>query len=169
MIVAFRDFRDVEYFIPKEIFEKAGIEVKTASNKTGVAIGADGGEAKVDLLVSEINPKDYDAIIFVGGPGALNSLDNETSYELIKQAVSENKIVAAICISPVILAKSGVLKGKKATVWSSLFDKSPINTLKEHGANYEGKSIVRDGKIITANGPNAAEEFGKEILKALTE
>ena len=33
MIVAFKDFRDEEYFVPKEILETAGAEVKTASNK----------------------------------------------------------------------------------------------------------------------------------------
>ena len=49
MIIAFRDFRDKEYFVPKEILEKAGIEVKTASNKKGTAIGADGGDTEVDL------------------------------------------------------------------------------------------------------------------------
>ena len=42
MIIAFRDFRDAEYFVPKEILEEAGVEVKTASNKLGVAVGADG-------------------------------------------------------------------------------------------------------------------------------
>ena len=49
MIIAFKDFRDAEYFVPKEIFEKAGAEVKTVSDKLGTAIGADGGDTKVDL------------------------------------------------------------------------------------------------------------------------
>ena len=166
MIIAFRDFRDAEYFVPKEILEKAGVEVKTASNKLGVAIGADGGEAKVDLLVSEINVADFDAIIFVGGPGALKNLDNEESYKLIKETVSQNKVLASICISPVILAKSGVLEGKKATVWTDPFS-SQAKILKEKGAIYEKKNVVVDGKIITANGPQAAEEFAKAIVEAL--
>lgn len=169
MIIAFRDFRDAEYFIPKEIFEKEGIEVKTASNKKGTAIGADGGEAEVEFLISEINPKEYDAVIFVGGPGALNALDNESSYKLARETIAENKILAAICIAPTILAKAGVLKGKNATVWSSLFDKSPIKVLKENGANYIAEPVVRDGNIITANGPEAAKKFGEEISKALTQ
>jgi protease I len=169
MIIAFRDFRDAEYFVPKEILEKAGIEVKTASNKMGTAIGADGGDTNVDLLVSQINISDFDAIIFVGGPGCLDALDNEDSYKVAKEAVSQNKVLASICISPVILAKAGVLKGKKATVWSSPMDRGPVKILKENGAIYEDKSVVVDGKIITANGPGAAEEFARAIVKLLTE
>jgi protease I len=167
MIIAFRDFRDVEYFVPKEILEKAGIEVKTASNKSGTAIGADGGDTNVDLLVSQIKVADFDAIIFVGGPGCLDALDNENSYKVAKEAVSQNKVLAAICISPVILAKAGVLEGKRATCWTDPLG-SQAKILKEKGAIFEKKSVVVDGKIITGNGPSAAEEFGKAIVELLT-
>ena len=168
MIIAFKDFRDEEYFVPKEILEKAGAEVKTASNKIGTAIGADGGEVKVDLLVSEINPTDFYAIIFIGGPGCLKNLDDESSYRVAQETVSQNKVLASICISPVILAKAGVLEGEKATVWSSVMDRSPIKILQNNGAIYEDKRVVVEGKIITGNGPGAAEEFGQAIVEALT-
>ena len=167
IIVAFRGFRDEEYFVPKDILEKAGVEIKTASNQKGPAIGADGGEVEVDLLVSEINSANFDAIVFIGGPGCLLSLDNENSYKVVKETISQNKILAAICISPAILAKAGVLQGKKATVWSSVMDKSAVKTLKENGVIYEDKPVVVDEKIITASGPDAAKEFGEEIIKAL--
>ncbi|MCD6402456.1 DJ-1/PfpI family protein [bacterium] len=168
MIVAFRDFRDEEYFIPKEILLAAGAEVKTASNQKGKAIGAGGGEAEVDLLVSNINPEEFDAVVFVGGPGCLENLDNDVSYKVIKDTVSQNKVLGAICISPVILAKAGVLEGKEATVWSSPMYKSPINILEENGANYTGESVEVDGKIVTANGPAAAKEFGEKLVEVLT-
>ena len=168
-IISFRDFRDEEYFTPKEILENAGAEVKTASNRIGTAIGADGGEAEIDFLVSEINPADFDAVVFVGGPGCLSSLDNENSYKLIKEAVAKNKVLAAICIAPVILAKAGVLRGKKATVWTNPMDKSAVKILEDSGAIYEDKSVVVEGKIITASGPAAAKEFGQAIVKVLTQ
>jgi len=168
MIIAFRDFRDAEYFVPKEILEKAGIEVKTASNKKGIAIGADGGDVKVDLLVSEINPAEFAAVVFIGGSGCLENLDNESSYRVAQETVSQNRVLASICISPVILAKAGVLEGKKATVWSSVMDRSPIKILQNNGAIYEDKRVVVEGKIITGNGPGAAKEFGETIVEVLT-
>jgi protease I len=166
MIVAFRDFRDQEYFVPRKIFEDSKIEVKTASNKKGRAIGADGGDVEVDFLISEVSVDEFDAIVFVGGPGALEHLDNENSYKLAKEAVEKGKILGAICISPVILAKAGILKGKKATVWTD-FTKSQAKILKENGAIFEEKDVVVDGKIVTGNGPGAAEKFAKEIVNLL--
>lgn len=168
MILAFRDFRDEEYFIPREILLAGGAEVKTASNQKGTAIGAGGGEAEVDILISEINPEDFDAVVFVGGPGCLKNLDNDSSYKVIKNTVSQDKVLGAICISPVILAKAGVLEGRSATVWSSPLDKSPIKILEENGANYINENVVIDGKIITANGPSAAKEFGEKLVELLT-
>jgi len=168
MITAFKDFRDEEYFVPREILETAGAEVKTASNQKGTAIGADGGEVEVDLLVSEVNSANFDAVIFIGGPGCLTNLDNEESYRIAQEAVSKNKTIAAICISPTILAKAGVLEGKKTTVWSSPMDKGPVKILEDNGAIYEDKPVVVDGKIITGNGPAAAEEFGEAIVQVLT-
>lgn len=167
MVVAFRDFRDEELFTPKQVLENEGIEVKLASDQKGIAIGADGGEANIDYLISEVNIDDFSAIIFVGGPGCLSHLDNEQSYHLLKEAKEKDKIIAAICISPVILAKAGILEGKRATVWSSPLEKTPINILKENGAIYEEEMVVVNEKIITANGPAAAKEFGKTILEIL--
>lgn len=167
MIIAFRDFRDAEYFVPKEILEKGGILVKTASNREGTALGADGGEADVDLLLEKINPEEFDAVIFVGGPGCLKNLDNEISYKLARETLEKGKILGAICIAPVILAKAGVLKDKKATVWTSTLDKSPAKILKENGAEYLQEKVVQDGNLITAEGPKAAEDFGKKILENL--
>jgi len=169
MIIAHRDFRDEEYFVPKEILEGAGAEVKTASNQMGRALGADGGEVEIDLLVKDLNPAEFDVVVFIGGPGCLGNLDNENSYQVAKETVSQNKILASICISPIILAKAGVLKGKKATVWSSPMDRSPVKILEENGAIYQDELVVVDGKIITGNGPGAAKEFGEAIVEVLTE
>jgi len=167
-LIAFKDFRDQEYFVPKEILEKGGIKVKTASTRKGQAIGADGGDTNIDLTLEEINLTDFDGIVFVGGPGCLEYLDNEKSYKIAKETVVENKILAAICISPIILAKAGVLDDRKATVWTSALERGPVKILEENGAEFINEKIIQDGNIITADGPAAAEEFGKKILEILT-
>lgn len=169
MIIAFKDFRDEEYFVPKGILEAAGAEAKTASSQKGTAIGADGGEVEVNLLVSEINPADFDAVIFIGGPGTLKYLENEDSYKVVRETVSQEKVLAAICIAPVILAKAGVLEGKKATVWSSSLDKSAVKILEENGAIFQDELVVVDGKLITGNGPTAAKEFGETLVEILSQ
>lgn len=167
MVIAFKDFRDEEYFVPKEILEESGAEVKTASSKTGYALGADGSETAVDYLVQDVDLNNFDAVVFVGGPGCLANLDNENSYNLAREVVAKNKILAAICVSPVILAKAGVLNGKSATVWSSVMDKSAIKILEQNNVIYKEGKVVVDGRIITGNGPAAAIEFTEAIIKIL--
>ncbi len=167
MIIAFNNFRDEEYFVPRQIFDKAGIEVKVVSNKIGTAKGSQGGEVNAELSLNDLNVADFDAIVFVGGPGALNYLDNQEAYRIARDAVKNNKILAAICISPAILAKAGVLKDKKATVWTSALNKEAQKVLEENGAIYQKDNVVRDGGIITGNGPEAAETFAITVIDAL--
>lgn len=164
IIIAFKDFKDEEYLIPRGILEKAGADIRVVSDELGMASGVDGEEVKVDIKLHDLDVSEFDAVVFVGGSGALDHLDNQDSYRIAEDAVSQNKVLAAICISPVILAKAGVLKGKKATVWTDAFNKGPKKILEENSAEFQDKDVVIDGKIITANGPGAAGEFGKAII-----
>jgi len=167
MIVASKDFRDEEYFVPREIFDEAGFTVRVVSDEIGTAQGTDGGELNVDIDLSDLDVLNFDAIVFIGGPGALTYLDNEDSYKVAKDAIIQNKILAAICISPAILAKAGVLIGKKATIWISPLDKSAQKTLEQNGAIYQKDSVVQDGNIITGNGPAAVKAFANKIVDSL--
>jgi len=165
-IIAFRGFKDEEYLKPKAVLESGGVEVETFSNKKGVAIGSE-GEGVVVKELDDLGVVNFHAIIFVGGPGALDSLDNEKSYAISKETLAQNKILAAICISPVILSKAGVLENKKATAWTSSLNKKPRQILKDNNAIFIDKDVIIDGNIITANGPSAANDFGQKILDSL--
>ena len=164
LVIAFRDFRDEEYFIPKQTLESAGAIITTASTSLGKAIGKLGGEAEINVLLEDIKVEDYDAVLFIGGPGAANYIEDETCHRIARETVGANKVLGAICIAPAILAKAGVLEGKKATVWSSAMDKSAVKILKESGAECLVDSVVVDGNIITASGPQAAKEFAQKII-----
>jgi protease I len=167
MVVTFRDFRDAEYFIPADILTTCGAEIVNVSTQKGMAVGADGGDIEVQLTPQEFRVEDFDALVFVGGPGMGKNLENKDFQRMAQQAAKTGKVLGAICIAPVLLAKAGVLQGKKATVWSSPMDKSPINMLKEAGAAYQNEDVVIDDKIITANGPDAAESFGEALVEML--
>ncbi len=168
LIIAFKNFRDEEYFIPKGVFEREGFQTKTASTKEGIALGLFGGEADVDLVADRIKVKDFDAVVFVGGPGTLEYLDNESFYCIARESKKENILLGAICIAPMILANAGVLTEKKATVWTSQMDKKAISILRDGEALYQDKDVVCDGRIITASGPEVAEKFAEEISRELT-
>ncbi|MDN3514037.1 MAG: DJ-1/PfpI family protein [Candidatus Brocadia sp.] len=164
MIIASNNFRDEELLKPKEVLEKNGIVVTVASSSLKEATGMLGAKVKPDVLFTNINTGDYDAVIFVGGSGANEYWDNSTAHKIATDAHNSKKIVGAICIAPVTLARAGLLKDKKATTYSST-----VSDIKSAGANYTGADVERDGNIITASGPTAAQKFGEAIVKALSQ
>lgn len=167
MVIASKNFRDEEYFIPFEILQKEGAEITTASSVSGEVVGIEGGEAMSALILKDVVVKDYDAVIFVGGGGAAEYFDDNEAHRIIEEASGKNKVIAAICIAPVILARAGILRGKNATVWSSVLDKNAIKELKNCGCNVSPERVVKDGNIITADGPSVSEEFAKTVIGAL--
>ncbi len=162
MVVAPINFRDAEYFEPREILEASGVEIKTASIQSGIAKGAQGGETKIDLTVSDVNVADFDAVAFIGGPGMAEIVGDESLQILARKFYDAGKLTAAICVAPSILARAGILKGKQATSFPSV-----EKDLEDGGALYTGNDVAVDGKIITANGPEAAQKFGERIAEAL--
>lgn len=168
-VIAKNGFRDPEYFVPKNVLKNAGHSVITASNgeKGDLAHGVEGGVAEIDIAIRDAHAGDYDAVVFAGGPGALENLDNEASYRLAQETVNAGKLLGAICIAPVVLAHAGVLEGKKAVVWSSADDREGIKAITEKGAEYIDEPVVQDGAIITARNPRAAQEFGETLAEYL--
>jgi protease I len=164
MIIAPQNFRDEELIHTREEFERAGGNVTVASISTDTAKGMFGAIAKPDITLDQVSVDEYDAIVFVGGSGAEVYFENPLAQNIARQGYSKNKLVTAICIAPSILANADLLQGKRATVWAG--DKY-INILRSKGANYTGESVTKDNRIITANGPEAAREFGKTIINNL--
>ena len=164
MVVAYSNFRDEEYFGPKEIFENNGLIVETISSRAGRAVSTDQKTIEILKTPADIDPDQYLGVVFVGGPGMIKELGNPSFQKLAKDFNSRNKLVAAICIAPALLAKAGILKEKKATVWSSESDQSAIQILRENGAIYEEAPVVQDGNIITSSDPQYAQAFGEAII-----
>lgn len=166
LIIAHQGYQHIEYGEAKKILEKAGFAVVTVSDKLGTATGKDNSTTKVDNLISDLNVKDYAGIFFIGGPGALEHLDNQVSYKLLQTARASHIPIGAICISTRILAKAGVLDGKEATGWND--DKELPGIYRDYHVSYVPTDVVVCDAIITATGPATASQFASEIVTLLT-
>ncbi|MDH4358612.1 MAG: DJ-1/PfpI family protein [Candidatus Berkelbacteria bacterium] len=162
MVIAPENFRDEEYFKPKEILESNGHEVITASKEINQIRGVGGGTAKATVKVMDLSPYDYEAIVFIGGQGMQEFTNDSDLKAAAKKFYDAKKLTAAICIAPAILANAGILSGKKVTSTPSA-----IEVLKKAGSNHTGSLVEVDGQIITASGPDAAEELGNKIAEIL--
>jgi protease I len=164
-VVASEGYQPVEYNLPKKLLEQTGITVLTASNKLAPAIAKDGSTTLVDYLIKNIPVDTINGIFVVGGPGAMENLNIPDLHRVLKEAITKKKKVGAICIAPRILAQAGILSDKQATGWDE--DNQLAGIFKKHNVHYKQQDVVRDGNILTATGPEAAREYGEQIISML--
>lgn len=163
MVIAPKQFRDEELFVPREYFLVRGAEVTVASSATGEIRGMLGRTFSPDAKLADVLAADFDAVIFVGGSGAEVYFNDPVAHKLAVDAEADGKVLGAICIAPAILANAGVLDGRSVTSFASV-----RKILVAGGARVMDSSCVREGRIVTADGPAAAKEFASDIAKALT-
>jgi len=162
MVLPPNQYQEQELNVPREYFLSMGYQVHLATKGVKTATGMSGETVDVDLNLDDINLSDYVAVVFVGGEGIYyQELNRDPDFQKIaKSASAQGKLVAAICLAPWILADAGLLQGKKATA-------SDTDHIKSKGAIVSEDAVVQDGKIITANGPSAAQEFAEAVVAAL--
>ncbi|MCX8007539.1 MAG: DJ-1/PfpI family protein [Coriobacteriia bacterium] len=162
MVVAPQQFRDEEYEHPREVLLRRGAVVVTASTVAGECLGRFGAVAHAEVALADVDPSDYDAVVFVGGAGSAVFFDDERAHTLAHAVADAGGVVAAICIAPSTLARAGLLRDRRATAFPTQKD-----DLIAHGAEWSDGPVEIDGRIITGNGPDAAREFGTAIADAL--
>lgn len=122
---------------------------------------------KPDVIMADVRVEDYDAIVFVG------AVENQTHYgnnpqihQILHEALEQGKVVASICNSTQILVKAGILEGKQAT---TVEPAKKCHLLEEAGATCTRAPVQRDGQIVTAQGPDAVQDFALAVLEAMIE
>jgi len=154
-----KDFNEEEFTIVRKRLLKAGKQVFITSDDYLVCSGSKGMKVKSDTSFYNVNVNNFEAIILIGGTGSRNYWKNEPLHKIIKKFFDSKKVVAAICSSPVTLAKAGILQNKKATCYSE--DKMELINA---GIDYQDKYVVLDGNVVTANDSRSALQFTEAVL-----
>jgi protease I len=162
LITPSQNFRDEELFETARVLNEFGIQTVIASTQVGTLTGMLGGMAQASIVIEQINIDEFGALVFIGGSGAQTLFDYPAAWQLARVAVQKKKVLGAICLAPVILARAGVLKDIPATCYPTY-----ANDLVQAGATYTGNPVERHEHIITAKGPATATAFGRAIVEAL--
>ena len=155
-------FETVEALAPVDVMRRAGIEVVTVSimGRQNV-VSAQNIPVVADALYEDLCFCDADAFVLPGGGTGTENLSAHASLRaLLEKVNAEGKLVAAICAAPMVLGRTGLLKGRKATCYpgceGDLF-----------GAEYTAAPVEKDGNIITGCGPGVSFDFGFAIVEYL--
>lgn len=159
-------FEDIEAVTPVDYLRRAGIEVTTVSIYEKNTVTSRWGEIKLvaDTTLPEIagQSSNFDAVIIPGGmPGAANLAASKETSELLKELSAADKLICAICASPVVvLAPLGLITGKRFTCYPGLEEKIT-------DAHWSEDRVVIDGNLITSRAAGTAGHFAIDIIKKL--
>jgi protease I len=165
MVIPHTQFREEEFFEPKKVLEEEGAKVVVASTAARMCRGMKGGTVQSEITIAEAKADDYSAVVLCGGSSVPEFFWNDKKLqELVTAMSTAGKVVAAICLSTVVLAKAKLLAGREATVY---FLPQAIEALKAGGATYVKETLIIHNNIILAEGPPDSARFGQAIRAAL--
>ena len=168
LIIATNGFEAAELFEPRQALLDAGATVTLASPTTEPlkAVEHDQPSDKSitpDATLAQINPQDYDALVIPGGVANPDKLRlDDGAVAIVEDFMDEDKIVAAICHGPWMLAEADVVDGRTMTSWPSL-----RTDLENAGAEVVDEEVVVDGNLITSRDPDDLPAFCAKLIEAI--
>ena len=168
LILATDGFEQSELFSPRASLLDLGAEVTLASIKTDPIQGMEHDTEKAatitpDLVLSEVNAADYDALLIPGGTTNPDKMRLEAeALRIVRDFFAADKTVAAICHGPWLLAEADVIDGRTLTSWPSV-----RTDLKNAGATVVDEQVHVDGRLITSRKPDDIPAFTKALIKSI--
>ncbi|MBC7949886.1 MAG: type 1 glutamine amidotransferase [Chitinophagaceae bacterium] len=162
-------FEEVELTSPKKELEAAGAEVHIVSPQKDIVKGWNHDhwsiELKVDVVLDDANPEDYDALVIPGGvinPDKMRA--NKACVEFAQHFLENGKPVAAICHGPQLLIETGLVNGRNMTSYASI-----KTDLVNAGALWADKEVVTDNGLVTSRSPKDLPAFNKKMIEEIRE
>jgi protease I len=167
-ILATKGVEEVELSKPKKALEDAGAKVDVIAPQSGIKGGKIrawdmtdwGDDIEVDVVLSDANSGDYDALHLPGGVMNPDYLRMEPAVvEFIQSFVREHKPIAAICHAPWTLIEADAVRGHTMTSWPSL-----KTDLRNAGAEWVDREVVQDNGLVTSRKPDDLPAYNREMI-----
>jgi protease I len=167
-LVAPEGVEQVELTDPWAAVEKAGGTPRLLSTEAGKVQAFNHRDRadtfEVDAVVADADPATYDALVLPGGVVSPDQLRMDSdAVDFVKGFFSDDKPVAAICHGPWALVEADVVRGRTVTSWPSL-----RTDLRNAGAEWVDREVVRDGNLVTSRKPDDLPAFNEELVNLLT-
>lgn len=153
-------YEEVEALTVVDLLRRAkiGCEILSVAD-SGQVTGSHGISIGADRNFSGTDFSQYDGVILPGGmPGTTNLAADERVLALLRSFAAAGKLTAAICAAPTVLAKAGLLEGKKAVCYPGMEEQLT-------GAKVSFDPVAVDGTVITSRGLGTAIPFALSIVQ----
>jgi protease I len=168
-VLATDGVEQVELLEPAKALKQNGAKVEIISNKPKQIQGYNhlekGNKIRVDRVLDEAKPDEYDALVLPGGVINPDMLRLESkAIDFVRHFVRSHKPIAAICHGPWTLIDAGGVKGKKMTSWPSL-----RTDLSNAGAHWHDEPVVTDNGLVTSRKPDDIPAFVHKMIEEFAE
>ena len=161
VVIAPYDFSERELVSLLQVFGREGAQTAVVNDTGQAGKGLHGQIVTPHGSFYHVNSADFDAIVFVGGPGAAAYSHNRRALQLVHEFNAAGKPVAALDVAPSILANAHILLNRRATARPT--ERDAINAF----GIYTGAPVEVDGNIITASSSAHAGELANALVAAL--
>jgi len=118
-----------------------------------------------DIALTDVNPKDYDCVLLIGGRAPEFLRNDPKVISLVQDFDHSDKFIFAICHGIQILVTAGLVKDKNITCYEHV--KFEVESC---GGTFIGKDqAVRDGKIVTGQTWQSHPDFYRMVFECLNE
>lgn len=155
-------FEEVEALTAVDLLRRAKITCDMVALGPGETVtGSHGISVRADRSFAAADFSGYDGLILPGGmPGTSNLAGDERVLALLRDFAAKGKLTAAICAAPTVLAKAGLLEGRKAVCYPGMEDRLA-------GALPAGGAVAEDGTVLTSRGVGTAIDFALALVRYL--
>ncbi len=162
-------FEEPELVETRKALQEAGARTVVIAPKAGEiqAVRHDTKtlKVKVDMTLDQAKPEEFDAVLLPGGAMNADALRTEKkAQEFVKAIDREGKPIAVICHGPWLLISAGLVKGRHMTSYYTIQD-----DLKNAGAIWEDKAVVRDRNWVSSRKPDDIPHFNKAMIELFSE
>ena len=163
LVVLAQGCEELEAVTCVDLLRRANVKVITAGLDRNPVVASRKTTLIPDTTLDEALKRSFDMIVLPGGlPGADNLAGDPRVIDLLKKMARDDKFTCAICAAPTVLAKAGLLSGKRATGFPGTLDKMNLPNV-----TCTGEAVVRDGMVITSRGPGTAMDFALVLIETL--
>lgn len=164
-IVLYPRFELLDVYGPAEIFGNVGPQLKVAmvAEKAGAVTSVQGPKVVADFGFEDCPP--LDLVLVPGGFGTITELKNAALLDWLVARAEKAEITMSVCSGSAILAKAGLLDGRRATSNKRFFqiavDQGPkVAWVKE-------ARWVDDGNRVTSSGVSAGIDMALHVVERL--
>ena len=163
--IFYDQFELLDNYGPLEMFGSVGPELRivTVAEKAGPVASVQGPQTVAEYGYAEC-PK-LDLILLPGGVGTVAQLGNLATHAFLRERAKTAEVTMSVCTGSAILAKAGLLDGRRATSNKQFFDLARAQGPK---ADWVPEARwVEDGPIVTASGVSAGIDMALAVVAAL--